>query len=55
LVISRRFCYAKYKSSSQIGQLRQYFEKIEVKCAKKGDFSHIHYAIMSKVIFFSEL
>jgi len=27
-------------------------KKIEVKCAKKGDFGYIHYVIVTKVIFF---
>jgi len=31
---------------------RQDLKKIEIKCAKRGDFDYIHYAIMAKVIFF---
>jgi len=56
LVVFRRFCYAyEYESDGQIDLSRQDFEKIEVKCAKKSNFSHIYYVIMAKVIFFSEL
>jgi len=55
LIISYRFCYAEYESDDQIGLLCQDFEKIGIKCAKKGNFGHIRYAIMAKVIFFSEL
>jgi len=52
LVIFRRFCNAKSKGG-QIGPSHQkIFEKIEVKCIKKGDFGQIHYAIMAKVTFF---
>jgi len=40
--------------TAKIGLLPQDFEKIEVKCAKKDNFDHNHYAIMTKVIF-SEL
>jgi len=54
LVISHRFCYAEYESG-QIDLSHQDFEKIEVKYAKKSDFGYIHYAIMTKVIFFSDL
>jgi len=38
LVISRRFCV---ESVGKIGLSRHDFEKIEVKCAKKGDFEQI--------------
>jgi len=50
LIVSRRFCYA--ESSSQIGLSRQDFEKIAVKCAKKDNFGHIYYAIMTKITVF---
>jgi len=48
--------FVEYESDGQIGLSRQDFEKIEVKCAKKGNFGHIYYVIMLyKVIFFSKL
>jgi len=52
LVVFRKFCYAEYESGDQTDLSHQDFKKIEIKCAKKGDFGHIHYVILVKVIFF---
>jgi len=43
LFVSRKFCYAEYKSGGQIGLSRQDFVKFEIKCAKTDDFVHIYY------------